>query len=138
MKKLEIPEVETFIAAIQDEISRTHEGRYYHRLHVILHALKTGDGYEAARIYEHSTRNVYNWIHRLTSMKPGIRGKGSLNFGFTSSVTMDWPVPDRLSCNSSPDGSTRALIPHVDARAFSSNGTCISWEPGQSTKIENS
>ena len=41
MRKLEIPDVETFIAAIQDEISRTPQGRYYHRLHVVLHALKT-------------------------------------------------------------------------------------------------
>jgi transposase len=67
MRRLEIPEVETFIAAIQDEISRTQEGRYYHRLHVTLHALKTGDPYESARIYEHSPASVYNWIHRLTT-----------------------------------------------------------------------
>ena len=67
MRRLEIPDVETFIAAIQDEISRTPEGRYYHRLHVTLHALKTGDCYEAACIYEHSPRSVYNWVHRLTS-----------------------------------------------------------------------
>jgi len=68
MKRLEIPDVETFIAAIQDEISRTHEGRYYHRLHVTLHALKTGDCYEAARFYDHSPRSVYNWVHRLSNM----------------------------------------------------------------------
>lgn len=67
MRKLEIPDVEIFIAAIQDEISRGPEGKYYHRLHVVLHALKTGNPYEAARIYEHSPHSVYNWIHRLTS-----------------------------------------------------------------------
>jgi len=67
MKKIKIPGVETFIAAIQDEISRTPEGRYYHRLHVVLHALKTGSCYEAAKIYEHSPHSVYNWIHRLTT-----------------------------------------------------------------------
>jgi len=65
MKRLKIPDVETFIAAIQDEISRTGEGRYYHRLHVVLHALKETSCYEAARIYGHSPRSVYNWIHRL-------------------------------------------------------------------------
>jgi hypothetical protein len=63
MKRIEIPDVETYIAAIQDEISRTPEGRYYHRLHVALHALKTGNCYEAARIYDHSPHNVYNWVH---------------------------------------------------------------------------
>ena len=65
MKRLKVPDVETFIAAIQDEISRTGEGRYYHRLHVVLHALKGTSCYEAARIYGHSPRSVYNWIHRL-------------------------------------------------------------------------
>ena len=72
MRRLEITDVETFIAAIQDEISRTCKGRYYHRLHVILHALKTGNCYEAARIYEHSPRSVYNWVHRLT--RTGLAG----------------------------------------------------------------
>ena len=67
MKKLEVPDVETFIAAIQDEISRTRQGRYYHRLHVVLHALKTGSCYEAASIYDHSPHSVYNWIHSLTT-----------------------------------------------------------------------
>jgi len=67
MRRLKIPDVETFIAAIQDEISRTQKSRYYHRLHVVFHALKTGNPYEASRIYDHSPRSVYNWIHRLTS-----------------------------------------------------------------------
>jgi len=66
MKKLQIVDVETFIAAIQDEISRTPEGRYYHRLHIALHALKTGDYYGTAHIFNHSPHSVYNWIHRLT------------------------------------------------------------------------
>lgn len=65
MRKLKIPDVETFVAAIQDEISQTPTGRYYHRLHVILHALKTGSCYESAKIYNHSPHSVYNWIHRL-------------------------------------------------------------------------
>ncbi len=67
MKKLEISAVETFIAAIEDEISHTAERRYYHRLHVVLHALKTGNCYEAARIYTHSPHSVYNWVHRLAT-----------------------------------------------------------------------
>ena len=67
MKRLEISDLETFIAAIEDEICRTAERRYYHRLHVVLHALKTGNCYEAARIYNHAPHSVYNWIHRLTT-----------------------------------------------------------------------
>lgn len=67
MRGFHIADVETFIAAIEDEISRGPEGRYYHRLHVVLHALKTGNCYEAARIYAHSPRSIYNWLHRLTT-----------------------------------------------------------------------
>lgn len=65
MQKLKISDVETFIAAIQDEISHTPEGKYFHRLHVVLHALKTDSCYESARIYDHSPHSIYNWIHRL-------------------------------------------------------------------------
>ena len=74
MKRLKIPDIETSIAVIQDEISRTAEGRYYHRLHVVLHALKGTSCYEAARIYGHSARSVYNWIHRhITKGLAGLR-----------------------------------------------------------------
>lgn len=72
MKKLTVPDVETFIAAIQDEISRTREGRYFHRLHVVLHVLQGASSYEAARLYRHSPRSVQCWIHRLISY--GLRG----------------------------------------------------------------
>jgi len=72
MKKLVVPDAETFIAAIQDEISRTLEGRYFHRLHVVLHALQGASSYEAARLYGHSPRSVQYWIHRLISY--GLRG----------------------------------------------------------------
>lgn len=67
MKRLDIPDVETFLAAVQDEISHTAESRYYHRLHVVLHVLKGASCYEVARFYEHSPRSVENWINRLTS-----------------------------------------------------------------------
>ena len=72
MKRFRVTDVETFIAALEDEISHTSEGRYYHRLHVTLHALKTGDCYESARIYNHSPHSIYNWLHRLT--KRGLVG----------------------------------------------------------------
>jgi len=58
MRKFIIPDVETFIAAIQDEISRTLEGRYFHRLHVILYVLQGASSYDAARLYGHSVRSI--------------------------------------------------------------------------------
>lgn len=65
MRRLEIQDVETFQAALEDEIFRYPQGRYYHRLHVVLHVLKGASCYEAARIYGHSPRTVQYWIHRL-------------------------------------------------------------------------
>jgi len=65
MRKFIIRDVETFIAAIQDEISRTPEGRYFHRLHVILHVLQGASSYDAARLYGHSARSIQYWIRRL-------------------------------------------------------------------------
>ncbi len=66
MKNLGVEDVDIFIAAIEDEIQHTPAARYYHRLHVVLHALKTGSCHESARIFNHSPASVYNWVHRLT------------------------------------------------------------------------
>lgn len=67
MKRIAIPDAETFIAGIQDEISRTREGRYFHRLHVVLHVLHGASSYEAAHFYGDSPRSVEYWLHRLLS-----------------------------------------------------------------------
>jgi len=67
MKRIEIADVETFLAAVEDEISHTAESKYYHRLHVVLHVLKGESCYAAAARYNHSPRSVENWIHRLTT-----------------------------------------------------------------------
>lgn len=72
MRRKEIPDVETFIAALQDEISRTREGRYYHRLHVVLHVLKGASSYEASSIYGDSPRSIQNWIRQL--LNQGLAG----------------------------------------------------------------
>lgn len=65
MRRLEIKDVEVFQAALEDEIFRYPEGRYYHRLHVVLHVLKGASCYEAAQVYGHSPRTVEYWVHRL-------------------------------------------------------------------------
>ena len=65
VKRIGIPDAETFVAAIQDEISRTREGRYFHRLHVLLYVLHGASPYEAARIYGDSPRAIEYWEHDL-------------------------------------------------------------------------
>ena len=73
MKRKNIPDAETFKAAIQDEISRTPEGRYFHRLHAILQVLGGASSYETARLYGDSPRTIEYWIQRLTvSGLPGL------------------------------------------------------------------
>ncbi len=67
MKRITIPDAETFVAAIQEEISRTREGRYFHRLHVVLYVLQGAGPYEAARLYGDSARAIEYWVHRLLS-----------------------------------------------------------------------
>ena len=67
MKRINIPDAETFVAAIQDEISRSREGRYFHRLDVVLYVLQGASSYEAARLFGHSPRTIEYWLHRLLS-----------------------------------------------------------------------
>lgn len=67
VKRIAIPDAETFVAAIQDEISRTCEGRYFHRLHVVLYVLQGASTYEAARLYRDSPRAIEYWVHKLLS-----------------------------------------------------------------------
>jgi len=86
VRRIAIPDAETFIAAIQDEISGTKEGRYFHRLHVVLQVLHGASSYEAARLYGDSPRSVEYWVHRLVS-----RGLAGLEEGERSGR------PSRLS-----------------------------------------
>ncbi len=65
VRRIAIPDAETFVAAIQDEISRTREGRYFHRLHVVLNVLQGASSYEAARLYGDSPRAIEYWEHDL-------------------------------------------------------------------------
>jgi len=67
VKRIKIPDAETFKAAIQDEISRTPEGRYFHRLHAVLQVLGGASSYETAHLYGDSPRTVEYWVQRLTS-----------------------------------------------------------------------
>lgn len=70
MKRITVPDAETFIAAIQDELSRTREGRYFHRLAVVLHVLRGASAYEASRAFGFSSRAIEYWINRLASNGP--------------------------------------------------------------------
>ena len=72
MKRITVPDAETFIAAIQDELSRTREGRYFHRLAVVLHVLRGASAYEASHAFGFSSRAIEYWVNRLASN--GLKG----------------------------------------------------------------
>ena len=67
MRRINIPDAEIFKSAIQDEISRTPEGRYFHRLHAVLHVLDGASSHDAARLYGDSPRAIEYWVNRLIS-----------------------------------------------------------------------
>ena len=65
MKALTISDAETMIFALQDEIRRTQEARYDHRLHAVLLVAQGVTCTEAAALLGDAPRTVQYWIHRF-------------------------------------------------------------------------
>jgi len=72
MKRIIIPNVETYLAAIPAEIKQTRDARYAHRLEVVRFVLKGHSPGEAAAFFNHSPRSIHNWLHRLADQ--GLHG----------------------------------------------------------------
>jgi transposase len=62
MRKLEIKDAEITQLALQQEIQKSEESRYNHRLHGILFICKGFTCYEVANIMGHSPRTVEYWV----------------------------------------------------------------------------
>lgn len=65
MRTLQIPDAETMILALQDEIRRSEEARYDHRLHGLLLVAQGMSCREVAQILGDAPRTVENWVHRF-------------------------------------------------------------------------
>jgi transposase len=65
MEKLQISESESIILVLQDEIRRSNDSRYDHRLHGILLVAQGMSGREVARILGDSPRTVAYWVRRF-------------------------------------------------------------------------
>lgn len=65
MKTLKISDQETMVFALQDEIRRSQEARYDHRLHAVLLVAQGMTCPEAAKFLGDSTRTVQYWVHRF-------------------------------------------------------------------------
>jgi transposase len=65
MRRLEIKETEIMQIAVQQEIMRSEESRYDHRLHGVLLICNGFSSNEVADLFGHSPRTVQYWIHRF-------------------------------------------------------------------------
>lgn len=72
MKKLTIPDAPTIILGLQDEIRRSEESRYDHRLHGILLVAQGMSCREVAQRFGDSPRTVQYWVKRFE--KDGLFG----------------------------------------------------------------
>ena len=65
MKTLRTSDAETIILALQDEIRRSHEARYDHRLHAVLLVAQGMSGRKVAQLLGDSPRSVAYWVRRF-------------------------------------------------------------------------
>lgn len=65
MRKLQIPDAATVILGLQDEIRRSDEARYDHRLHGLLLVAQGMSCREVARLLGDSPSTIENWVHRF-------------------------------------------------------------------------
>jgi transposase len=65
MRPLKISDADTMILALQDEIRRSEESRYDHRLHGVLLVAHGISCREAAGVLGDAPRTVENWVHRF-------------------------------------------------------------------------
>ncbi|MDE1837663.1 MAG: transposase [Euryarchaeota archaeon] len=65
MRPLTVPDAENVILALQDEIRRSDESRYDHRLHGLLLVAQGMTAPEVSRMLGDSPRMVQYWVHRF-------------------------------------------------------------------------
>jgi transposase len=65
MRKLEISDVYLMRVALQQEILRSHESRYDHRLHGLLLISQGLDCYQVAQWLGQNPTTVQRWVHRF-------------------------------------------------------------------------
>ena len=65
MKALTIADAEMMVLGLQDEIRRSADARYDHRLHAVLLVAQGMSCREVARMLGDAPRTVENWVHRF-------------------------------------------------------------------------
>lgn len=72
MRRLEIKETDIMQIAVQQEIMRSEESRYDHRLHGVLLICNGFSCNEVAQLFGHSPRTIQYWVHSFE--KSGFAG----------------------------------------------------------------
>jgi len=65
MRKLEIRDAEVMQVAIRQEIARSEESRYDHRLHGLLLVAKGESARAVAELFDEDARTVQRWVQRF-------------------------------------------------------------------------
>lgn len=65
MRRLMIQDADIVKVAVRDEITRSEDARYDHRLHGILLACSGVSCYQVASLLGHSPRTVQSWVRRF-------------------------------------------------------------------------
>src|SRR4029453_1974067 len=65
MRKLEIGNAEVMQVAIRQEIGRSEESRYDHRLHGLLLVAKGESARAVAELFDEDARTVQRWVQRF-------------------------------------------------------------------------
>jgi len=63
LQKLSVKEAGQIVLKIQQELGRSDDSRYDHRLHGVLLVAKGQDCYEVAELLGHSPTTIENWVH---------------------------------------------------------------------------
>ena len=65
MRRLEIQDAQVMQIAVQQEILRSEDSRYDHRLHGILLVCSGQSCYKVAELLGHSPRTIQSWVRRF-------------------------------------------------------------------------
>src|SRR5580700_11389390 len=124
MRPLTVPDAENVILALQDEIRRSDESRYDHRLHGLLLVAQGMTAPEVSRMLGDSPRTVQYWLRRFE--EEGLSGLPRA----TAPAALD--VSPRLRC-------TRSKPPYEsDPRMLGSRALSGTARPSPPTSNDSS
>lgn len=88
MQRIKIEDAEIMQIAIQQEITRSDESRYDHRLHGVLLICAGFGASKVAKLFNRSIRTIHHWVHRFE--KHGFDGLRDMDkSGRPSAITDD-------------------------------------------------